>query len=837
MSGDLHAFFHRCLLRLHAEPGSTRDADELTLGEITLLRHQAEGARRLRAILGQHGGALLADEVGVGKTYTALAVARDVSPVLIVAPAAVRSMWRAASTRCGVATTVVTYEQLSAGRLPPATHWALVILDEAHRARSPATRRYRALAQLTLGVPVLLVTATPIHNRRSDLDALLALFLGAGSATLDDAALAALVVRRRVEDVGAHLPTLRTLRRHEVPPAPAVLDALRALPPPLPPADGGVAESLVALQLTRAWCSSDAALASAIRRRLATAAALEHALSCGRLPSRRDLAVWTAAKDGSVQLAFPELIAAPAPPADVVPLLHVVRRHAEGLRDLRALVRGAAARDALRFAQVRRVLAECADRQAVVFTHSAETAEAAYRALRDTSRAALLTGRVACIASGPVTRQELLDAFAPGDARPRRRDDIARVDVLVASDVMSEGVDLHGAATVIHLDLPWTVARFEQRLGRLRRLGSRHETVEAHLISPPVDAGELALTLHHLARKARLVTGTVGSSSIMLGAEAWDASRTHGQERAPIASRHAMLQALRRMAQAAAALGAASRVTPASHGVQPPSVSVVDTTHVTRCLVDGRTAPIALALVSRDGDAHLAIAEGDQVTIEPGRVVDTLGGLADSFATLEGARVSVATWAASGAPSTLLHIERSLLEWRDQQCAQRQLSPDAAHTSPPHRRLLRALSSIVARAPRGERPVVARRAADGRQLVLSCAGAGVESLLDTLLSSDGPVASSAIGHTSASPTASTSPPARADLVWLDRVIATLRDVAPTPSSTPSPARVPFTPAASPSTMAVEAILTLLPRDDHSDTACLDRPAAGDHPPLRGEVDA
>lgn len=837
MSDDMRAFFHRCLQRLHAESGSTRDADAFTLGEITLLRHQRDGARRLRAILAQHGGALLADEVGLGKTYTALAVARDVTRVLIVAPAAVRTMWQEASTRCGVATTVVTYEQLSAGRMPPATHWELVILDEAHRARSPATRRYRALAQLTLGVPVLLLTATPIHNRRADLDALLALFLGAGSATLDDAALSALVVRRRVEDVGAHLPSLHALRRHEVPPAPAVLEALRTLPPPLPPADGGVAESLVALQLTRAWCSSDAALTSAIRRRLATAAALEHALSCGRLPSRRDLAVWTAATDGSVQLAFPELIAAPAPSADVVPLLEVVRRHAEGLSNLRTLVRGSAARDTHRFAQVRRVLAECADRQSVVFTHSAETAEAAYRALRDTTRAALLTGRLACIASGPVTRQELLDVFAPGDAPPRRRDDIARIDVLVASDVLSEGVDLHGAAVVIHLDLPWTVARFEQRLGRLRRLGSRHDAVEAHLISPPVDAGELALTLHHLARKARLVTTTVGSSSIMLGADAWDASRADGHARAPIASRHAMLRTLQRLERLATALGATPRVTPcvtpAPHGFETPPAGVVDATHITRCQVEGRTTSIALALVSRDGDAHLVIAEGDQVTIEPGRVVATLQALADGFASLEAAGGSVATWETSAARGPLLPIERGLLRWCDQQRAQRQLSPDVAHTSPPHRRLLRALSSVVARAPRGERPAIARRAADGRQLALSCAGAGVESLLDTLVSSAGPNAPDAGGRTAASSPASASPQARADLLWLDRVIAALRHVAPTSSFS----RVSFAPDASLATMRIEAILTLLPRDDRSDPASPDHPTVGNRPRLRGEVDA
>src|SRR5204862_4399389 len=62
--------------------------------------------------------------------------------------------------------------------LPPgATRCRLFVVDEAHRFRNPATNRHRALARLVVGARVLLVTATPVHNRLADLLHLLRLFL------------------------------------------------------------------------------------------------------------------------------------------------------------------------------------------------------------------------------------------------------------------------------------------------------------------------------------------------------------------------------------------------------------------------------------------------------------------------------------------------------------------------------------------------------------------------------------------------------------------------------------------------------------------------------------
>src|SRR5215207_11656655 len=72
------------------------------LGSIVLRLDQVETVRRVRAHLRRDGGALLADDVGTGKTYMALAVAREWNRPLIVAPASLRTTWEQAARRAVV---------------------------------------------------------------------------------------------------------------------------------------------------------------------------------------------------------------------------------------------------------------------------------------------------------------------------------------------------------------------------------------------------------------------------------------------------------------------------------------------------------------------------------------------------------------------------------------------------------------------------------------------------------------------------------------------------------------------------------------------------------------
>jgi superfamily II DNA or RNA helicase len=469
--------------------------------------HQRDAARTLATVLDTYGITLLADPVGTGKTYVALAVARRYAAVTIVAPAALRSMWERAATDAGVRINVVTHEQLSRTTERVAQRGALIVVDEAHHARSSTSRRYRALATLTWGQDVLLLSATPLHNRERDLQNVFALGLGSRALSLPVAWLARLTVRREELALGLELPGHGDRQWVAVTHAPAVLDAILALPPPVGTASAGRAVALGTLGLVRQWCSSDAALAAAIDRRLTQSAAVAHCLERGERPARDRIASMVTPW-GDVQLSL-GLDHLPAAPQATTVELHQVQAHINALRALRARLGAADVLDAPRTFALDEIVRRHYPHQVVLFSHSADTARAAFGALAHSYRCALLHGRGARVSSGPVSRDWVLDRFRMSPGAPTGRNATA-VHLLIATDVVSEGVNLQSAAVVIHLDLPWTAARLEQRLGRIRRLGSRHRLVHEYALGPPANAERVTGIMRRLLRKAGLATRVTG---------------------------------------------------------------------------------------------------------------------------------------------------------------------------------------------------------------------------------------------------------------------------------------------------------------------------------------
>ncbi|MEX2177328.1 MAG: DEAD/DEAH box helicase [Gemmatimonadaceae bacterium] len=484
------------------------------LGDVRLHPHQMEGVERVRQIMAAHGGALLADDVGLGKTFVALSIARDARDVMVIAPAALRDGWLAAATRSGVVVRFLSVEQLGR-RGAPNERAALVIVDEAHHLRSPRTRRFAAAAELCRRARVLLLSATPVQNRLADLRVVLSLFLGERAHAMEAGDLARFIVRRVERDL-AH-PTSLGLP-HVAPPrwlgfvADAdCLERLCALPPPLPPADGGEAGALLTYSLVRQWASSRAALRAALQRRLARARAMEDALATGRLPTRGDLAAWCYA-DGVQQLAFPEFSADARPP-QVAPLLDQVRTHMDGVRDLLAWLASSADPDVARSAALSAVLERHRGERVVAFSEYAETVSMFFRALRANARVAMLTHGGGRVAGGPMTRRDVLDRFAPGGARVTDSD---RIELLLTTDVLSEGVNLQSASVVVHLDLSWNPARLEQRVGRLRRMGAARDTVTVYVAPPAAPAERLLRIEERLRQKLDTAARSVGPSGAVL---------------------------------------------------------------------------------------------------------------------------------------------------------------------------------------------------------------------------------------------------------------------------------------------------------------------------------
>jgi hypothetical protein len=135
-----------------------------------LFPNQVRSFRRALAAVRRHRGAVLADPVGSGKTFVALAVAAALNrgATACLVPATLLGQWEAAGARVGLTLKLCSHEQVSRGRLPQNTG-GLVIIDESHHFRNPQTRRYAYLAPWLIGRPALFVTATPVVNRIADL--------------------------------------------------------------------------------------------------------------------------------------------------------------------------------------------------------------------------------------------------------------------------------------------------------------------------------------------------------------------------------------------------------------------------------------------------------------------------------------------------------------------------------------------------------------------------------------------------------------------------------------------------------------------------------------------
>lgn len=485
------------------------------LGAVHLHRHQCDAVRRLGTIMRNNGGALLADEVGLGKTFVALALAADFGRPTIVAPASLRPMWRAASARAAVDTRFVSMERLGHGGTIPSADY--LIVDEAHHFRNAQTRRYGQLAEACARSVILLLTATPVQNSLRDLRALLGLILGKQADALDAGALGKLIVRRSASSVHAtaELPAVAEPKWVTVAADVDCLDQICSLPPPVLPADGGHANALAVFSLVRQWASSRGALLAALTRRLAVARALEDALSAGRLPTRAELRAWRCV-DGTQQLAFVELaddFASPSPA-----MLPQIRAHADGLRSLIAWLRSQPDVDRDRAEELLWITQRHRGERVVAFAEFTETVATLYRYLAPRCRVAMLTHGGGRVAGGPVTRREVLDQFAPA----AHGADSDRIDLLLATDVLSEGVDLQGASTIVHLDLTWNPARMEQRVGRLRRFGAARDSVTVYVFAPPAPAERLLQLDRRLRDKLGEAARSIGlAGAILPGLSPW----------------------------------------------------------------------------------------------------------------------------------------------------------------------------------------------------------------------------------------------------------------------------------------------------------------------------
>lgn len=102
-------------------------------------------------------------------------------------------------------------------------------------------------------------------------------------------------------------------------------------------------------------------------------------------------------------------------------------------------------------------------------------------------------------------RKALIDKFKEDD-----------MQIMIATEAASEGINLQFCSMMINYDLPWNPQRVEQRIGRIHRMGQKYDVVVVNFSNQGNVAEQRILEL--LADKFSLFKDTFGASNEVLGA-------------------------------------------------------------------------------------------------------------------------------------------------------------------------------------------------------------------------------------------------------------------------------------------------------------------------------
>jgi len=480
-----------------------------------LADHQRAAVVRAREILVSRRGVILADEVGLGKSFVGAALMRDFlddgAGVELIVPASLVPQWRETMAKFAVFARITTHDGLLSDTTVPDEGNRLIVVDEAHAFRNRATKRYAALARRSIGARMLLITATPICNAIDDLRALVDLvapddlLAERGVPSIDVAfekrdrewiatVIGELMIRRDrdvLPDALRFGALDREVVRHEVFNAAGVEE----LQFPLVGSN-----ALLRSFLWRRLESSEAALLESIRRQLRFYTRALDSLSRGVTLDKRDYRrAFGREEDREAfqQVLFWELW---APPATAAIDPRTIEEEMARLEDLRRDVERSPRAKREQLAAMLRDIRE----PVLIFTSSVATARDLHAALKTEHRCGIATSRERDDASVAYER------FRSGD-----------LDILVATDMASEGLNLQRAGVVVHYDLPWNPVKLDQRNGRAYRIGQTRASVRAIYFMPQTDHTRVVGVIASKNRERRRTlrqTGTAAGATTTLRA-------------------------------------------------------------------------------------------------------------------------------------------------------------------------------------------------------------------------------------------------------------------------------------------------------------------------------
>ena len=585
--------------------GAELDKDEQTgrpKTKVNLTEFQGDAISRVMTRLDKYGSILVADSVGLGKTWIAKKILEkigyyDRGVVLIICPAQLRDMWRKECKSIDLPENMISQEELATEDFLKKAEKAvggknrlkdvnLIVVDESHNFRNPLSNRWENFFTLVHdnisrdgnNAKILFLTATPINNTIWDLywqimllvsmnrrafmkmgiPDLFQLFKSAeakGDPSYLNDLLNEISIRRTRDYIQKNYPDAYILK--DAPDGSQKEEKIKfpirelqnidykledtykgmykeisnAITEKLTmayyrilrykkqekrsPAEEMALGRMIALEgifktiLLKRLESSVEAFRKSVSNHIKFLKNLKTYLEQGKLLTKKTIYKYILKQHEELVDITVELEKFKKGDFRIGELFSDIDSDIEILRQLLKKTSGIKPQDDAKLLCFKKRLLDLAKKgQVIVFTYYKDTLDYIYKNLQGTKEFRKLNLQDISGSTPPTSRSRIVDDFFNKE-----------IDVLLSTDVLSEGMNLQAAQYLINYDLHWNPTRMIQRAGRIDRIGSPYSKIYVYNFFPEDELEELLKLVQILQNKIMNIDKSVGLDQTILGEE------------------------------------------------------------------------------------------------------------------------------------------------------------------------------------------------------------------------------------------------------------------------------------------------------------------------------
>jgi superfamily II DNA or RNA helicase len=559
--------------------------------KVELTEFQEDAIPRIMSRLKKYGSILIADSVGLGKTWIAKKIIELYGfyrrkNYLVICPAQLRErLWRKELKDVILAENILSQEELASsnflekakrvvgGKLDEIE---LIVVDESHNLRNPLSNRwenfftlYEYISKNNKPPKILFLTATPINNTIWDLYWQIMLLIGMnksafakenipdlfkwfkevdkrGDPSLLNDLLNEISIRRTRDYIKKNYPNA-TIKGKKIVFPKRILeninyklnDAYRGMykeisdtitekltmacyqilkykkTEKLSPNENWALQRMIALSgilktiFLKRLESSVEAFRISLRNHINFLVELKKQLNEGKYLTKQAFNKYLMSFDEEIEEFKETLERINLADYKKEELFKDIDKDIQILTKILNKVEKISPKDDAKLNTIKKYLLKLAKReQTIVFTYYADTLEYIFENLKKSKEFSKF-------------KIEKISGATPQNERLRILDNLLnkKIDILISTDVLSEGENLQSAQIVLNYDLHWNPTRMIQRAGRIDRIGSPYKEIFVYNVFPEDELEELLRLVQILQNKIIEIDESVGLDQQILGEE------------------------------------------------------------------------------------------------------------------------------------------------------------------------------------------------------------------------------------------------------------------------------------------------------------------------------